>query len=445
MDLKKAYRFLEQDCPNDYRINEIISFAYPYRHVKISATVSKSPEAPIQQVYSVFLRSIMAGYDTNEKLTKFLGLEQNDFLLRELFFLREKGYVDLVSDTWKVGSQGEKYIKDNSLLKIIEDEELEFLVDGITGEIRVKEFLTHSQQSKKLNPEISFKIKDPALIADKSIHIIDVYNKQNQGQSILVDYDRSKLLFDKLEYQDFLLIEYTPVEATTHEPFIEIRSTDDNFTLNRKLTRILSDRYPGIIYELSDTSRGLVSKSETIKQPINTLNQDIQVNITGKTVRTMTVWETRAYIDVALTTVEHKILIESPWVKAATNNYIEKITHLLAQNKTVYILYGIEHNDNHDDKVMNRLKKLNEHHPYNLHLIHLPSHFMQIGNKTLSGTHRKLIIKDNDYYILGSFNFLSFNRHEGERVANEESVLISENVEEKWNQIRSEYSLKNII
>lgn len=445
MDLKKIHRFLESDCPHEYRINEIILFAYPYRHVKINATVSKSPEVPIQQVYSVFLRSIKAGYDTNEKLTRFLGLQQNDFLLRELFFLRGKGYVDLVSDTWVVGSQGETYIKDNSLLKIPEDEEFEFLVDGITGEILEKVFLTHSQQSKKLKSVINFEIKDPELIYDKSIHLTELYNNQNKGQSVLLDYDRSKLLFDKLEYQDYFLIEYTPVKSTTNEPYIEIRRTDDDYTLDRKLTKFFLSKYPGIIYELSDTNRGLALKQEKAGQFNLTQFPISPANKPGNKISTMTVWETRESIDIALDTVKQKILIESPWVKAATSNYLKQISDLLVRGKKVYIIYGIENNDNHDPEVIEKLRKLNQRFPKNLFLVHLPSHFKKTGNRKFSGSHRKLIIKDNDYFILGSFNFLSFNKQEGERVANEESVLIFDNVVEKWQQIREEYSLKDLI
>jgi hypothetical protein len=43
----------------------------------------------------------------------------------------------------------------------------------------------------------------------------------------------------------------------------------------------------------------------------------------------------------------------------------------------------------------------------------------------LTGTHRKLVIKDNDYYIQGSFNFLSFGKNERQQVANEESLLVT--------------------
>lgn len=56
-------------------------------------------------------------------------------------------------------------------------------------------------------------------------------------------------------------------------------------------------------------------------------------------------------------------------------------------------------------------------------MIHLPTHFEEQGNDKMIGTHRKLIIKDNDYYIQDNFNFLSFNKEEGQKIANEESIL----------------------
>lgn len=66
-----------------------------------------------------------------------------------------------------------------------------------------------------------------------------------------------------------------------------------------------------------------------------------------------------------------------------------------------------------------------------LKLIHLPSHFLKTKTK-LTGTHRKLVIKDNDYFITGSFNFLSFGKNENQQVANEESTIISKDIQKKW-------------
>ena len=53
-----------------------------------------------------------------------------------------------------------------------------------------------------------------------------------------------------------------------------------------------------------------------------------------------------------------------------------------------------------------------------------------------------MVIKDNEYYIHGSFNFLSFNKNEGQKVANEETLLISVDVEKKWKKVLSDYDIE---
>ncbi len=73
--------------------------------------------------------------------------------------------------------------------------------------------------------------------------------------------------------------------------------------------------------------------------------------------------------------------------------------------------------------------------------MHLPTHFEEQGNYKMTGTHRKLIIKDNDYYIQGSFNFLSFNKEKGQKIANEESILIPKKVDLKWEHVLNSYNI----
>ena len=140
MEIKEIHKKLVLQCSADYKINEIIMFAYPFRRVRINATVNKSPDKSIQQVYSVLLRTILVGYNNEEQIINFLGLHKEDFILRELYFLRERGYVDYVSGKWLVTEQGQDFIKDNSILKILEDEKFEFLIDAISNEALSKEF-----------------------------------------------------------------------------------------------------------------------------------------------------------------------------------------------------------------------------------------------------------------------------------------------------------------
>ena len=146
-DIKQIHQKLDEQCPSDYRINEIIYFAYPYRRLRIAATVNKMPEESIRQIYSVLLRSIAVGYRKEEEIRAFLGLQRDDFLLRELYFLRERGYLNLISSEWHITEYGNAFIKDNSVLKILENEEFEFLIDAINEEVLPKENKLFMQNS----------------------------------------------------------------------------------------------------------------------------------------------------------------------------------------------------------------------------------------------------------------------------------------------------------
>ncbi|WP_418510797.1 hypothetical protein [Corallibacter sp.] len=443
MDIQEIHKKLDNQCPIDYRINEIIPFAYPYRRVRINATVNKSPEKSIQQVYSVFLKTIKAGYNKEEQIIKFLGLNKEDFILRELYFLRERGFVNFASGVWSVTEQGEEFVRDNSILKILEEEEFEFLIDGISNEALNKDFKTHQikQDVKKLPSEITYSNRNPELLKDRSVQLSDIYKKKNEGKAYLVDYDKLNIKFDSenKEFCMYYFIEYIPIKERENElePYMEIRNIDKDISKQKRVTGILKNRHQELINLLSDSERTSFSKI-----PEENL-ESFHSGFTEKKdteVQTLSVWETQEKFAEALKTVKSKILIESPWIKRATLKYIEAFEQALKRNVNVIVLYSIEEKDEHHrkaEKEMERLTSLYE----NFHLIHLPTHFDKIGNSKMTGTHKKLIIKDNDYYINGSFNFLSFNKEQGQKIANEESTLIPQNVETKWKNTLEEYEI----
>ena len=237
MDIQEIHKKLNKQCPIGYEINEIIKFSYPYRRIRINATVNKSPEKSIQQLYSVFLRTIKAGYNKEEQIIKFLGLTKEDFILKELYFLSERGLIDFISDSWFVTEQGEEFITDNNVLKIHEEEEFEFLIDAVTNQVVEKNFRLFSNKNteNKLEPEVVFSIKNPELLQNKSEQISDIYKKQYKGVAYLVDYDRTNIKFDKKENHDYYLIEYIPRKEKENEfePYIEIRNTDKDVSYTK--------------------------------------------------------------------------------------------------------------------------------------------------------------------------------------------------------------------
>ena len=258
----------------------------------------------------------------------------------------------------------------------------------------------------------------------------------------MIDIVQHGILFDKTEHDDFILIEYIPHETQKNEldPFIEVRENTNSVPKDKELTQILSEEYPSILYQLTSSERDKITE---IEKDIPQFIAETTTQTRTDKISSLTVWETQQQFEKALKQTKKSILIESPWIKRATIQYINDIENLLKHKKNVIILYGIDEKDEHHYVTVERLKNLKKRYN-NFYLIHLPSHFQNVG-LNLSGTHRKLVIKDNEYFIAGSFNYLSFNKKEGQKVANEESLIIRQNVSNKWKQVIREYRLEETV
>lgn len=435
MTEEEAYKQLKDKAPTGYRLNELIQFSYPVRKIRLDVLVNKQPDGSLVKVYNVLLRAIQAGFHSQDKLFTFLGLGQTDeFVLRELFALREKGLVDLVSEKWIVTEEGEKFIQDEKILRIEEKEEFEFLVDGISGEIMSsKQNRTDKKLPKSLDTEIKLSNRNPELIEGKFQQLADTYKQDNENKAYLISYASDDIKYDSNDWCNFWLIEYIPDRKSNHEPKLEVRNFETLKEI-KGLTSKFNSEYRHYIYSLSSSER-------TEFEEITVIHEEPKVQIQTDDLSTLTIWETKQKFVEALKNVKEKILIESPWIKRATQEYISLFEKLLKDKKQLIILYGISEKDEHDIYTLKKVEELQKQHKDKFKLIHLPTHFSEIHSK-LTGTHRKLVIKDNEYYIQGSFNFLSFGKNERQQVANEESLLISKDVSKKWEQVAKDYNLK---
>ena len=436
MTEEESYKQLKDKSPTGYRLNELIQFSYPVRKIRLDVLVNKQPDGSLVKVYNVLLRAIHAGFSSQDKLFAFLGLGQTDeFVLRELFALREKGLVDLVSEKWIVTEEGEKFIQDEKILRVEEKEEFEFLIDGISGDIMsAKEYRSERNKLiKYLEAEVKFTTKSPEIIEGKFQSLADTYKHDNENKSYLISYASDDIKNDYSEWCNFWLIEYIPDRKSDHEPKLEVRNFETLKEI-KSLTSKFNSEYRHYIYSLSSSERTAFEEiTEIIKQP--------KIQIQTEDLSTLTIWETKQKFIEALKNVKEKILIESPWIKRATQEYIPLFEKLLKDKKQLTILYGISEKDEHDIYTLKKVEELQKQYKETFKLIHLPTHFSEFYSK-LTGTHRKLVIKDNEYYIQGSFNFLSFGKNESQQVANEESLLISKNVAKKWDQVYKEYLLE---
>jgi hypothetical protein len=437
-----AYKELKDKSPTGYRLNELIPFSYPVRKVKIDTLVNKQPDGSLVKVYNVLLRSIQHGFNTQKKLFDFLGLgEQDEFILRELFALREKDYLDLVSETWIVTSDGENFIQNEKILRIEEHEEFEFLMDGISGNILPfnQEVASKIKLPKYLNSEIKITNRSLELLENKFQELADVYKQLHDSKSYLISYATNEIKFDSFRdgesgfWVNYWLVEYIPDKISGQEPKLEVREYD-SLKLNKPLSVKFNSEYRNFIYSLSNSDR------TSFEDLVEVVVEPLKPGEIAPDFSTLTIWETKNKFVEALHSVNHKILIESPWIKRATQEYLPTFEKILKEGKQLIILYGISEKDEHDYQTLEKVKELQRQNKETFILIHLPTHFDNIGSR-LTGTHRKLVIKDNDYYIAGSFNFLSFGKNEKQQVANEESMLISKDVLKKWEQVINEYKI----
>lgn len=433
---EEAYKQLKDKAPTGYRLNELIPFSYPVRKIKLDVLVNKQPDGSLVKVYNVLLRTIQAGFHSQERLFTFLGLGNTDeFVLRELFALREKGLVDVVSEKWIVTEEGEKFLRNENILRVEEKEEFEFLIDGISGDIMsAKQNKTDSKLSKSLDYEIKLSNRNPELIEGQYQSLADTYKNDNDNKAYLISYASDEIKYDSTDWCNYWLIEYISDRKSNNEPKLEVRHFE-NLKEIKSLTSKFNSEYRHYIYSLTNSERTEFEEiTDVYVEPNNVQNQPDDLC-------TLTIWETKQKFIEALISVKEKILIESPWIKRATQEYIPLFEKLLNEKKQLIILYGISEKDEHDFQTLKKVEELQKQYKDNFLLIHLPSHFSEKGLK-MTGTHRKLVIKDNDYYVLGSFNFLSFGKNEKQQVANEESLLISKGVSKKWEQVFNEYNLK---
>ncbi|MCG3165050.1 MAG: hypothetical protein POELPBGB_00810 [Bacteroidia bacterium] len=437
MTEEEVYQQLKDKAPTGFRLNELIPFSYPVRKLKLDVLVNKQPDGSLVKVYSVLLRAIQSGFQSQQKLFDFLGLGQSDeFILRELFSMREKGFLDLVSEKWIVTEEGEKFIQDEKVLRIEDEEEFEFLVDGISGEIYSKKDIATEKNPlpKFLRSELKLGLKNPELLENRFQELADVYKQEHESKSYLISYGAEEIKMDINLWSNHWLLEYIPEKKSNEEPKLEVRNFQTLKLIN-PLSEKFNSEYRHFIYSLSNSDRPV------FEELIKIVEEPIKFKTPKEDFSTLTIWETKQKFIETLKSAKERVLIESPWIKRATQEYIPLFEKLLKEKKRLIILYGISEKDEHDIQTLKRVEDLQKSHKDYFTLIHLPTHFAESKSK-LTGTHRKLVIKDNDYYIAGSFNFLSFGKNEHQQVANEESMLILKDVEKKWERVKKEYSIK---
>ncbi len=245
---------LSKQAPSGYKLNHIISFSYPVRKIRIEVIADKQPDSSLLKMYSVLLRSIKAGKNYRDTLFDFLGLgETDEFILRELYFLREKGYLNLFENNWIVTEAGDRFIEDNTHLRNEEIEKFDLLIDGVSGEVLSANENSTVKQKLDFNVEEQLNLdrKDTALIEGKFQSIADTYKTDMEGKSYFINYTTGEIEKDSPEWLNFHLIEYALENDKVDDLKIEIRDHNESLTINRQFTIKFNGEYKNLYHQLT--------------------------------------------------------------------------------------------------------------------------------------------------------------------------------------------------
>jgi hypothetical protein len=153
---------------------------------------------------------------------------------------------------------------------------------------------------------------------------------------------------------------------------------------------------------------------------IRKLQEELKQLIASVPIRFIKTYEHRTLLEEALKNSQQRLLIISPWIRAnATNSWlVSQLEKLARKGVKIFIGYGYGEKDEEDRKYYDikaeeAIQKLATRYPDNLVF------------KRLGDTHCKILISDQNFAIVGSFNWLSFKGDPNRTFRDERSTLVS--------------------
>lgn len=439
---RKLFDKYKNDLGEEYHLNDIIELAYPKIQTTIDVLVSSKPSDVLQDLHIFLLDTIEAGLDEKSVLCSFLGIDEDDFILDELYLLIKEGLVDLNDEgNYRLTTKGQLFLENQKFIPETSNQKFTFYVDGLTKNITTERISkTHSE-----NKLPSLVAVDHRFIQEYWFEINSKFSASNDDEKEIIElsnYKRSIIKQPRVIYEKIYALLYYPKEETGKR--IQVKAYNKSLNLLRDATNSLNEQFSKnhLLFDFSEEVENLNEFKEIIE--LNKSDDKLVGRLSGK-YKDISTFEHKNLISEALRSGKSKVYIESPWIRRATANYLGDMEVFLNKGNTqLFIAYGIdmsEKNKPHYDTYQ-KILLLKEKFSDRLKLCHLPTHF-DTRFKDRSGTHRKILIKDNEFYIKGSFNWLSYAGEKGRNYAVEEGTQFFDNVEDFWKKVFDDYQLEH--
>jgi hypothetical protein len=163
------------------------------------------------------------------------------------------------------------------------------------------------------------------------------------------------------------------------------------------------------------------SQQEDLRTKLKTLQEQydgLQQELAQAVVKYLYMLDHPPLLDDALSNSKSRMLIVSPWLRGeiVDSTFLQKLENLLIAGVNVYIGYGINETPTSNAKVIDQSAKDS--------LLKLSQRYSNFRLARLGNTHAKVLIKDSEYAVVGSFNWLSFKGDPNKKLRDEQSIKI---------------------
>lgn len=452
MTIEELAKLKANSVPNSILV-KYYEAGIPQWHMEAILTMLKPKKLSVLQEF--ILKFVSTGIDDVSDICKFLGV--NKSAINNAVAILQKNSlitVDIFYSKLKLTDKGEKALKEAATI-VPEDIEYALYVDGLIGNVYLdtRKLYTSKELRKFEIKAINTTVEKPALdtlVYEEVKRAINLFKKNHA-------YEKDKLEGDLQEVSRVVktYVEYKKVYVLV---FLNNKSEDIEFQVYDGITRnddysiALQKQYNNntrvldfdsieatdeetdnslisvLPQEIIESAKSFSYKDSTLEREIANLTIQLdaikvdsdeeeqkesateRIRFLEKKIdemknerkgadRILSTYDHRPLLLDALDNAQNTVVIVSPWIKSGglNNDILGRIERALQRRVQVIIGYGISKKEDSDKWVLQRLSDFqNKQYGKKLHLIRL------------SNTHEKVLIKDNEYMVITSFNWLSF-------------------------------------
>lgn len=425
----------------------------PQWHMEAILTMLKSKKLSVLQEF--ILKFVSSGIDDISDICNFLGI--NKTAVNNAVAILQKSSlvtVDIFCSKLKLTDKGEEALKEAATI-VPEDIEYALYMDGLLGNVYIdtrKLYTSKELRSFGIKP-INTIVEKPtldSLVYDEVKRAINLFKKNHAYEKdklegdlqevsrvvkTYVEYKKVNVLVFMNKFED---IEFQVYDGTTRNDYYSIEF-QKQYNNNTHVLDFDSNDISGVEednslisvlpQEIIESAKAFSYRDSTLEREISNLTTQLdyiknnndddeqqkesateRIRFLEKKIdemknerkgadRILSTYDHRPLLLDALDNAQNTVVIVSPWIKSGglNNEILGRIERALQRNTQVIIGYGISKKEDSDKWILQRLTDM---------------HKKKYGNKLLlvrlSNTHEKVLIKDNEYMVITSFNWLSF-------------------------------------